>query len=39
MNYETVIDVLISSHPEYAALVWGPLKFLLKVSSDPPPDS
>ncbi|EEU39072.1 uncharacterized protein NECHADRAFT_81705 [Fusarium vanettenii 77-13-4] len=27
-NFSTTIDVLVSSHPEYAALVWGSMKFL-----------
>ncbi|KAI1466491.1 uncharacterized protein F4812DRAFT_465756 [Daldinia caldariorum] len=27
-HYEGIIDVLVSSHPEYAALGWGAIKFL-----------
>jgi hypothetical protein len=30
MQYETVIDSFVSSNPEYAALVWGAMKFLFK---------
>jgi hypothetical protein len=32
MQYETVVDSFISSNPEYAALVWGAMKFLFKVT-------
>ncbi|KAK3989041.1 hypothetical protein QBC44DRAFT_94922 [Cladorrhinum sp. PSN332] len=32
MQYEKVIDSVVSSHPEYAALVWGAMKFLLTVT-------
>lgn len=31
-TFSTTIDVLVSSHPEYAALVWGSMKFLFLVS-------
>lgn len=31
-TFTKVIDVLVSSHPEYAALVWGSMKFLFLVS-------
>ena len=32
IQYETVIDTLVSSNPEYAALVWGAMKFLFKAT-------
>ncbi|KAG7292113.1 hypothetical protein NEMBOFW57_002146 [Staphylotrichum longicolle] len=32
IQYETVIDSLVSSNPEYAALVWGAMKFLFKAT-------
>jgi hypothetical protein len=32
MQYETVVDSFVSSNPEYAALVWGAMKFLFKVT-------
>lgn len=31
MRYSSVIDVFVSSHPEYAALAWGAIKFVLMV--------
>ncbi|RSL68523.1 hypothetical protein CEP51_012478 [Fusarium floridanum] len=31
-TFSTAIDVLVSSHPEYAALVWGSMKFLFLVT-------
>lgn len=31
-HYSQVVDTLVSSHPEYAALVWGALRFLFQVS-------
>lgn len=31
-TFSAAIDVLVSSHPEYAALVWGSIKFLFLVS-------
>jgi hypothetical protein len=31
-TFSKVIDVVVSSHPEYAALVWGSMKFLFLVS-------
>ena len=30
-TFSTTIEVLVSSHPEYAALVWGSIKFLFLV--------
>lgn len=30
--YSSVLDMLASHHPEYTALVWGSLKFLMRVS-------
>lgn len=30
--YFDILDILVQSHPEYAALVWGALRFILKVS-------
>lgn len=32
--FSGVIDTLVSSHPEYAALVWGTIRFLFTVSLD-----
>ncbi len=32
IQYETVIDSLVSSNPEYAGLVWGAMKFLFKAT-------
>lgn len=32
MQYERVIDSLVASHPEYAGIVWGAMKFLFMVS-------
>ena len=32
MQYEKVVDTLVSSHPEYSALVWGAMRFLFTVS-------
>ncbi len=32
MQYDRVIDTLVSSHPEYAALVWGSMRFLFTVT-------
>lgn len=32
MQYERVVDTLVSSNPEYAALVWGAMKFLFTVT-------
>jgi hypothetical protein len=32
MFYSQVLDALAQHHPEYVALVWGTLKFLLVVS-------
>ncbi|KAJ4213845.1 hypothetical protein NW759_010840 [Fusarium solani] len=31
-TFSKVIDVVVSSHPEYAALVWGSMKFLFLVT-------
>jgi len=31
MHYGTVFDVLSQHHPEYVALVWGSVKFVLMV--------
>ncbi|KAM5353991.1 hypothetical protein ACJ41O_000641 [Fusarium nematophilum] len=31
-TFSTVIDVLVSTHPEYAAPVWGTIKFLFLVT-------
>jgi hypothetical protein len=31
MKYEKVIDTLVSSNPEYSAVVWGAMKFLFTV--------
>ncbi|KAM6525044.1 hypothetical protein FALCPG4_010607 [Fusarium falciforme] len=31
-TFSAAIDVLVSSHPEYAALVWGSIKFLFLVT-------
>ncbi|WAO90822.1 AAA domain-containing protein [Fusarium falciforme] len=31
-TFSKVIDVLVSSHPEYSALVWGSIKFLFLVT-------
>ncbi|RSM04145.1 hypothetical protein CEP52_006999 [Fusarium oligoseptatum] len=31
-TFSTAIDVLVSSHPEYAGLVWGSMKFLFLVT-------
>lgn len=31
-HYSSVMDVLVSAHPEIAALAWGAMKFLLAVS-------
>ena len=31
-TFSNVIDVLVSSHPEYTALVWGTIRFLFTVS-------
>jgi hypothetical protein len=30
--YFAVVDILIQSHPDYAALVWGALRLVLQVS-------
>jgi hypothetical protein len=30
--YFEVIDVLVSSHPEYAAVIWGALRLVFQVS-------
>lgn len=30
-HYSQIVDTFVSSHPEYAALVWGALKFLFQV--------
>jgi hypothetical protein len=30
-SYSLVVDVLVSSHPEYAALAWGAMRFLVLV--------
>ncbi|KAM7213549.1 hypothetical protein V8F06_011046 [Rhypophila decipiens] len=32
MHYEKVIDTIVSSNPEYAAIVWGAFKFLFTVT-------
>ncbi|KAH7379760.1 hypothetical protein BKA64DRAFT_686284 [Cadophora sp. MPI-SDFR-AT-0126] len=32
MQYSKVMDVMVSAHPEIAALAWGAMKFLLVVS-------
>lgn len=32
MQYDRVIDALVSSHPEYTALVWGAMRFLFTVT-------
>lgn len=32
-HYSQVVDTLVSSNPEYAALVWGAFKFLFQVGS------
>ncbi|KAI0099848.1 hypothetical protein GGR51DRAFT_386400 [Nemania sp. FL0031] len=32
MQYSQIIDTLISSHPEYAAIVWGGLRFIFTVT-------
>lgn len=32
--YQNVMDMLVQHHPEYVALVWGAMKFLLLVSSN-----
>lgn len=32
-TFSGVIDVLVSTHPEYAAPVWGTIKFLFTVRS------
>ena len=32
MVYSEVVDVFVSSHPEYAALVWGTMKVFFLVS-------
>lgn len=34
MHYSKVIDTLVSSKPEYAALVWGGIRFLCTVTLD-----
>lgn len=31
MHYEKVIDTIVSSNPEYSAIVWGAFKFLFTV--------
>jgi hypothetical protein len=31
MYYGAVLDVFVQSHPEYAALAWGAMKFVLMV--------
>lgn len=31
-HYNQVIDTLVSSNPEYAALVWGAFRFLFQAS-------
>lgn len=33
MHYGSVIDVFVQSHPEYAALAWGAIKFVLMVAN------
>lgn len=33
MHYSSIIDVFVSSHPEYAALAWGAIKFVLMVAT------
>ena len=30
-QYFKAVDVIIQSHPEYAALVWGAMRFVLQV--------
>jgi hypothetical protein len=30
--YFSIVDIFVSSHPEYAALFWGSLRLVLKVS-------
>lgn len=30
-HYSQVVDTFVSSHPEYAAFVWGAFKFLFQV--------
>lgn len=30
--YFDVVNILVSSHPEYSALVWGSIRFLFQVS-------
>ncbi|KAH9908653.1 hypothetical protein F4778DRAFT_356785 [Xylariomycetidae sp. FL2044] len=32
MHYEKVIDTIVSSHPEYSALVWGAMRFLFAIT-------
>ncbi|KAK4208742.1 hypothetical protein QBC37DRAFT_296066 [Rhypophila decipiens] len=32
MHYEKVIDTIVSSNPEYAAIVWGAFKFLFTAT-------
>lgn len=31
MHYSSVIDIFVQSHPEYSALAWGAIKFVLIV--------
>jgi len=31
-HYVSVVDVMVSSNPEYAALAWGAMRFLVMVS-------
>lgn len=32
-QYFKAVDIIIQAHPEYAALVWGAMRFLLQVST------
>lgn len=33
LHYSSVIDIFVQSHPEYAALAWGAIKFVVMVRS------
>lgn len=33
LNYKDVVDVFVSTHPEYAALVWGTMKLFFMVNT------
>lgn len=33
-NYFEVVDIFVSSRPEYAAIAWGAIRLALKVSPE-----